>query len=167
MSLKNENAHETKQEQKSEKKPPSPTRTLPKYEITPLVVSFFSLLTHTSSLLKHIMPIQPPHLPPRDRTLAHPPPHRAHLPTPAPAISQRALNRFPDIPTPATQFLDAPSEPFVGVFALAQAGDCFVAQLDDFEGEGGRREEVGGLGGVEEGGLGYGGDGGEVEVVDR
>ena len=105
------------------------------------------------------MPIQPAHLPPRHGTLAHPPPHGAHFPISLPAISQPPipvgpLNRFPDIPPSAPQLLDTPPEALVRVLTLAQRRDGFVAELDDFEREGGGGEEdVVGEGGVEEGGL--------------
>ena len=113
------------------------------------------------------MPIQTPHLPPSNRTLAHPPPHRAHFPAPSPAIPKGPLDRLTDVPPPSPELLDAPSEALVGVLALAEGGDGFVAELDDFEGQGGGgEEEVVCDGGVEEGGLGDGGDEGEVEVVD-
>ncbi len=115
-------------------------------------------------LLKHIMPVKPTDLTPRDRTLPHTPPHSAHFPAAATADVAASGVRITDVPSPAAELLHDPAESLVRVAAFAERGDGFVAELDDLQGgcTGGKKDARG----AEEGRLGDGGNSGKIEVME-
>ena len=69
-----------------------------------------------SSLFKHIMPVQPGHLSPRNGHLSHTPPHSTHLPSSTATARATVLAHIPSSPT---ELLDHPAKTLISVLSFA------------------------------------------------